>query len=145
MAVRTHWSLWIVGILALLWHLGTVMNLGMQLNSNMMELLPESHRLVAKARPIWASIAFALSAITGVLGSLALLFRHRICGPLFFLSLICALFVVLQAVVTGGAMSVFSGAELGLAIAGPVVVGVFLVVFAHRARKSGLLRGKSVE
>ena len=145
MSARTLWSLWAVGILALLWHLGSVLNLGMQLNPEMMAKMPESHQAVAKARPWWATFAFCLSALTGVLGSVALLFRHRICGPLFFLSLISSILAVLQSVLTGGAINAFSGVEFALAVAGPIVLGVFLVVFAHRARKSGRLRGKSVE
>ena len=145
MAARVHWSFWVVGILALLWHAGSVMNLGMQLNPEMMEKMPESHKAIAKARPWWATGAFAISAIAGALGALAFLNRHRICGPLFFLSFIGSILAVLQAVATGGAMQVFSGFELILVVVGPVAVGLFLVVFAHRARKNGWLRGSSVE
>ena len=145
MAVRAHWSLWVVGALALLWHAGSVLNLGMQMNPELVKQMPESHQAIAKARPAWATIAFGVSAVTGVLGSLALLMRHRICGPLYFLSFIGAFLAVLQAVLTGGALSTFSGFELVLVVAGPVVFGMFLIVFAHRARKLGWLRGTSVE
>lgn len=145
MAVRVHWSLWLVGILALLWHVGAVANLGMQISPEMMAQMPESHQAVAKARPLWSTVAFAVSAIAGVLGALALLFRHRICGPLFFLSFLGAFFTVLQSVLTGGVFSAFKGAELILVVAGPILFGLFLVVYAHRARKRGWLRGSSVE
>lgn len=147
MSASARWVLWVVGILALLWHAGSVVSLLVQMNPEMMEEMPESHQAVAKARPMWATIAYSLSAIAGVLGSFALLFRHRICGPLFFLSFICSFCVMLQAVLTGGAMSELGGIEIELvvALAAPVVIGVFLVVFAHRARKGGWLRGKPVE
>ncbi len=145
MASRVPWSLWLVGVLALLWHAGAVMNLMMQLNPSALAQMPESHQAVAKARPFWATGVFGISAITGVLGAIALLFRHRVCGPLFFVSFLAAVITVFQAVVTGGALSAFKGFELIFVVLGPVVFGLFLVVYAHRARKQGWLRGAAVE
>lgn len=143
MIVRAHWSFWLVGALALLWHLGALMNLFMQMNPEMAMQMPESHQAVANARPLWASFIFFISAFSGVLGAVALLAKHRICGPLFFLSFVTALIAVFQALVTGGALTVFSGVELLLAVAGPIVVGAFLVMYAHRVRKRGWLKRKA--
>jgi len=145
MANRVHWSLWVVGLFGLLWSAGGLMNLFMQMSPEGLAKMPESHQAIAKARPFWATIAFAESAFCGILGCLALLFRHRISGPLLFLSLLGTLIAVAQAVFEGGALEVFKGAEFVLAVIGPVVVSLFLVVFAHRARKRGWLRGTAVE
>jgi len=143
--MRVHWSLWVVGVIALLWHGMSVMNLMMQMSADGVARIPEPFRSIVASRPVWATLAFALSGIMGVLGALALLLRNRICGPLFFFSFLGALFTVLQTI-TVGALSSLSGGMILLTVMGPVVFGFFLIVYAHKARKRAWLKGtKTVE
>jgi len=134
-------SFWLIGIVALLWHAMGVMNLGMQMSPEMMSSMPADFQAFTKARPSWSTIAFGLSVVTGVLGALALLFRHRISGPLFFLSFIGALITTLQAVISGGVLQMFGPAQIAMGVLGPIVFGLFLLVYSHRCRKHGWLRG----
>lgn len=138
--MRVHWSLWLVGVIALVWHGMSVMNLFMQMSEARVAAMPEPFRTIVGSRPLWATFAFALSGIAGVLGALALLLRHRICGPLFFFSFLGTLFTVLQTIIAG-ALSSLSAGLIVLTVLGPVVLGFFLIVFSHRARKRGWLKG----
>jgi len=121
------------------------MNLFMQLSPDMLAQMPESHRLIVESRPGWATFAFALSVISGVLGAFALLFRHRIAGPLFFLSFLGAVITTAQAVIGGGALQKFGSVEIVLGVIGPIAFGFFLVWFAHVSRKRGWLHGRSAK
>lgn len=143
--MRVHWSLWVIGVVAMLWHGMSVMNLVMQMSTSGVANMPEPFRAIVASRPLWATFAFALSGIAGVLGALALLWRQRICGPLFFISFLGTLFTVLHTIVAG-ALSALSLGMIVLTVLGPVVLGFFLIVYAHRARKNGLLKGtKTIE
>jgi len=144
MSTRIHWSFWLIGIVALLWHGGSVLNLYMQLNPEMLQQMPQSHRSIVESRPFWVTTAFAISALTGTLGAIALLCRHRISGPLFFLSFIGAVIATLHAVAVGGALQKFSGVEVVLAIIGPVVFGAYLVWFVRKSVKRAWMRGSRV-
>lgn len=143
--MRVHWSLWLVGVIAILWHGMSVMNLVMQMSADRVASMPEPFRTLVESRPGWATFAFALASIAGLLGGIALLLRHRICGPLFFASFLGALFAVLQTIIAG-ALGMLSLGMIVLTVLGPVVFGGFLIVFTYRVRKRGELRGtKAVE
>jgi len=111
------------------------------------ESMPKPFRSIVSSRPLWATFSFALSGIAGVLGALALLMRHRISGPLFFFSFLGALFTVLHTIIAG-ALGLLSSAMIVLTIVGPivgpVVFGFFLIVYTHRSRKRGWLKGSTV-
>jgi len=142
MATRIHWSFWLIGLVALLWHAGAIVNFYLQMSPEMQAQMPASHRSIAESRPFWVTAAFALSALTGTLGGIYLLLRHRIAGPLFFVSFIGAVIATVHAVVVGGALQKFSGLEVVLGVIGPVVFGAFLIIYVRRSVKRGWMRGR---
>jgi len=141
---RIPWSFWLVGAIALVWHGMGCANLYMQLTPELLLQMPESHRAVAEARPGWATIAFAISTVAGVLAAMALLLRNRIAGPLFFLSLIGALVAVGQAIMAG-ALQRFGPAEIAFGVIGPAVFGLFMVWYARHASRLGWMHGRAAE
>lgn len=81
--------------------------------------------------PLWAIAAWALGAWCGVLGSLLLLIRSRFAVPAFAASL------------AGLAVSTVDqmGAEVPAAMTAAIwIVAVFLLWYAGRMRKAGVLR-----
>ncbi len=141
--MKVHWSIWLVGAIAILWHGMSVMNLVMQMSSAGVANMPEPFRTLVASRPLWATLAFAVASISGLLGGVALCLRHRISGPLFFFSFLGALFAVLQTMVAG-ALGMLNFAMIVLTVLGPIAFGFFLIVYTHRARKRGWLRGTQV-
>jgi len=131
--IRAHWSLWLVGLIAILWHGLGCMNFIMQLNPEMLAQMPDSHKKIAESRPVWVTAAFALSVFSGVVGGLLLLFRKKTAIALFVVSLIGAIVATIHGVVVGGALSLFSPAQIALAIAGPILFGLFLIWFSRMA------------
>jgi len=136
----THWSLWVVGLLAIIWHGLGCMNFFMQLNPEMLAQMPESHRSIAESRPVWATAAFAISVFCGVIGGVLLLLKKRAAISMFLLSLIGAIVATVQGVTMGGALSLFGPAEIAMAVLGPLVLGIFLVWFAKAASSKGWIQ-----
>lgn len=46
-----HWSFWLIGVIALIWHAMGAMNFVMQLNPAAVAEYPESHRAIIEGRP----------------------------------------------------------------------------------------------
>ena len=65
---KPHWSFWLIAVLGLLWHLGTVMNFVTQLTPEGIASLPEQYRAIAETRPQWATAALAVAGIGGAIG-----------------------------------------------------------------------------
>ncbi len=130
--IRT-WMIWVVGLVALIWHGLGCLNFVMQLNPEALLQMPESHRAIAEQRPFWATAAFGLSVFTGVSGALLLLLRRRSAFSLFVISLIGAVIATFHGVTMANALSVFSPVEILFGVVGPIVLGVFLVWFCRRA------------
>jgi len=135
----SHWSLWLVGIIAIVWHGLGCMNFAMQLNPDMLAKMPDSHQAIAAARPIWAIVGFGISVITGTLGGLLVLLKKRVAMVFLVLSLLGAIAATAQGVM-GGAVLIFSPGEIALGIVGPTVFGLFLVWYTRYATSKNWLR-----
>lgn len=81
--------LWIVGALSLLWHAGGAFDYVMvQLgNENYMNQLTDAQMAYLAGVPVWFEASWATGVWFSVIGSLLLLFRSRIAGTAFGISL----------------------------------------------------------
>ncbi len=83
-----HWSFWVIGVVALIWHALGSMNFVMQMNTGTVTGMPESYRAVIENRPAWATAAFAIAVFGGAIGSVLLLLRKSAATYLFVASLV---------------------------------------------------------
>lgn len=131
-----HWSFVPLGLVALVWHLGGIMNLSLQQSEKTFELMPESHQIVVSARPDWAGYLFAFSVCAGALGAVLLLARWKAAIPVFAASLLGTVVVVGQSVIGGGALDVFSGGEVAMVVVAPIVFAGFLTWYCIKNRNA---------
>jgi len=123
-----HWSFWVIGAVALVWNLMSVMNFIMQMNPETLANMPESYRAIVEARPAWATGAFAIAVFGGALGCLLLLLRKSAAYYVFIASL---LGVIVQVTPTLGQVS----ATIGVGVS--VLVAVFLIWYSKHTKSKG--------
>jgi len=124
---KTHWSFWLIGIVALLWNMGTTLNFFMQTNADSVAQMPDYVRAVVENRPVWATAAFAIAGIAGVIGAILLLMRKPAAVPLFIISFVG---VVIQLVPLIGLDNVNSSIWLGTGMS--IVFAAFLIWYSKR-------------
>ncbi len=139
--VRTHWSFWLVGSVALIWNLMGCFNFVMQLDAEIVASYPENHRAIIEGRPAWATAGFAVAVFGGALGSILLLFRKSAARYFFLASLlgvIAAMAHTLRVFASGVEYRPF---EVVLIMVMPVVVAIFLVWYSGFAERRSWIRG----
>ena len=62
---RIHWSFWVIGVVALLFNVGGIINFFMQTNPDTVAEMRDSFRLIVEGRPGWATGAFAIAVFGG--------------------------------------------------------------------------------
>ena len=129
---RMHWSFWVIGVFALVWNLGGIANFMMQIRPEALAKMPEAHRLVAEARPLWATVSFAISVFGGATGSLLMMMRQPAAAFVFSISLIFSVAVTLHAYGVEGFISGLGTFEVVLTVIMPVVLAAFLVWYSRR-------------
>lgn len=134
-ADRVHWAFWLVGVFALLWNLMGCMNFYMQMNAETLAAMPESHRAIAEARPLWATIGFALSVFGGALGAILLLRKSKLATFLFIISFVGVILTMGHAATLIGSSVTFTPFELVLGVLSPIVLAVFLIWYAKRCEQ----------
>ena len=137
---KAHWSLWIVGLTAFIWHGLGLFNLAMQLNPNVLTQMPDSHRAIAESRPMWVTIVFALSVVNGTIGGVQLLLKMKFALSSFLIALLAAVVAILHAIIKGNALSIFSPFEISLAIIAPLIAGLFFLWYSIKANKKLWIR-----
>jgi hypothetical protein len=133
--------LWLVGILALLWnamgawdHWLTVTDPAVAMADQPPEMLE-----YVEAMPTWAVSAWGIAVYSAVLGSLLLLLRKRLAGPLFILSFVAMLATNVYTYVLSDGMQLH-GSTGQLAFAAAIfVVALLLVVYTRAMCKRGVL------
>lgn len=132
----------VVAILAIVWNLmGVAMFYkGINPDPEALAALNYSQEQIAytMATPGWAIIANIIALLTGLLGSIALLVRHKSAYFLFAFSLVAIMTVMVDAFMRNG-FSIVGGASNGLSIA-VIVIGIYLFWTAHIANSSGVLK-----
>ena len=128
----------IFAVLALLWNLLGVMAFGMQVSMSPedMAALPDAERALYASYPTWALIAFACAVFGGALGSLLLLMKKNLAGPVLLLSLLGVLVQMGHSFFIAKSYEVYGPGALVMPIM-VVVVAVYLVMLAGKAKKNG--------
>ncbi len=130
-AGSAHWSFWVIGVGALVWHVLGSVNFAMQMNPSMVVEMPEAFRAVIESRPVWATAAFAVAVFGGVIGCILLLLKKSASTYLFVASLIGVLVQVIPFVgVPNVQLSIWIGSLMSFVVAG------FLIWYSmHATRK----------
>jgi len=76
--------------------------------------LSNAERAFYESMPVWATIAFGVAVSAGVLGSVALLLRHRWATLTFIVSILGILIQDVHSIFIGGGIEVFGMAGLVL-------------------------------
>jgi hypothetical protein len=87
------WSLWVVGVLSLLWNgMGTFLWTGTTfMPETFLKEVPFEHREYVRSLPFWSTITWGLGVLGGTAGALLLLLRHWRAVRAFSLSLLGAI------------------------------------------------------
>lgn len=134
--------LWIVGALALLWNGFGCFDYVMTetRNADYLDMFGAEMRAYLEAFPTWAVGAWAFGVWGGLLGALLLLLRSRFAVAAFALSLVgLALSTVYQYVLTTPPAEMKTTGMLAMN-ALIWAIAIFLLVYAMRQRKAGVLR-----
>ena len=134
-----HWSFWLIAVVALIWNGMGAMKVFMQFSAEGVAGFPEKYRAIIVDRPLWATVAFVFGAFTSVLGAIALLMRRAWAVPVFVISMIGLVVTLFHAASLQIVLGAFSGAELILTVAMPILLSGFLIWYARRARDTGWL------
>lgn len=129
---------WVVGGIALVWNLMGVMAYIMQvtMSDEARAALPEAERLLYETVPTWATAAFAIAVWGGALGCVLLLMRKALALPVFALSLCGIVVQNIHSFFFSKSWEVFGPGGVAMPIM-VVVIAVYLIVLARRARAEG--------
>lgn len=133
--MKTSWVFWLIAILGLIWNVMGSMNLIMQLNPEMLSQMPSSHQAIAETRPHWATVAFGISVVGGLLGCVLLILKKPAAVSILLLSLIGTLGAIVGLLLLNDITSApinFSAFEIILAVILPVFVSLILFLYAKR-------------
>jgi len=134
---RIHWSFWLIGVVALVWNVGGVINYFVQMNPEMLDAYRESERAIIEGRPAWATGAFAIAVFGGALGCLLLLFKKSVATYVFIASLLGVLVTMIH---TLGVDVDFGLGEILGVILMPLALAVFLIWYSKYAESKGWTR-----
>ncbi|MBL7004406.1 MAG: hypothetical protein ISR69_10310 [Gammaproteobacteria bacterium] len=129
-----HWSFWINAVALLLWNVMGGINFMMQMNPEMLANYPEAARSLVEARPLWATVAFAIAVFAGAIGCLLLLLKKSVAYYVFIASL---LGVLVTNIYTFG---ITSSTEIWVGSLMSLVVATFLIWYSKRAKRLGWIK-----
>jgi len=132
---------WVVSVLALIWNL---MGLGaffsdvvLMTSERLAQMTPEMQNAYVTT-PSWASVAFGVAVICGVLGSIGLLLKQDWAAPVYAISLLGVLVQMFYAYVISNSYEVFGPGGMIMPIM-VLIIAILLVWFAHRSTMKGWL------
>lgn len=136
------WHGWVLGGIFLLYSLAAVFDHVMSLSQGetfyRASGMSEAQIVYFSSVPVWAIIGWTLSVWGGLFGSLALLFRSRFAGVLFFASLLGGLIYMLHVLVLS------AGREaMGVLWVMPIIIAVItgaLIFYCSRLTTLNILR-----
>jgi len=134
---RVHWSFWVIGAVALIWNVLGSANYLMQMNSELVATLPDTHRAIIEGRPAWATGGFAIAVFGGALGGLLLLLRKSVAVYLFIASLLGTILTMIHSVDVARTTIDFSPQEIVIMILMPLLVAAFLIWYSKQVETKG--------
>lgn len=134
-ALRVHWSFWLITIFALLWNIGGSINYIMQTDPEFVATLPNTHKAIIEGRPFWATGGFALGVFGGAIGSLLLLLKKHSSLYMFIASLVGIAVTMIHTINIAYATITFTFAEIFVMIASPIIVAALLIWYTIRAKR----------
>jgi len=136
---KTHWSVWVVGGISLIWHLMGCANYMWQMNMSPEALasLSEAQRAIIVDRPAWATGAFAVAVFGGAIGSILLLLRKSSALIFFVIALLGVIVSMIPVFGIVNSGVVFSGFEKVMYLILTPLFGAFLVWFTRLAIRLG--------
>ena len=137
---KVHWSFWLIGGLALLWHIGGCANYLSQMNTDFVATLPESHRAIIDGRPAWATGGFAIAVFGGAIASLLLLLRKSVAFYGYVVSLAGVLLTMIHTVQVATGKYSFSGGEIFIMVILPIIVSGLLIWYSKTCEKKLWIR-----
>lgn len=138
---RAPWTLWVVGIIAVLWNgSGVFLWSGTTFAPDtFLEGMPAPHRDYVNSLPFWSTLTWGLGVLGGLVGSVLLLLRSRFAVPAFAISLFGAI-ANTTVYITNPPPEGFFNLPLTCFIVG---FALFSLWFAHLLQRRGVLRGSS--
>ena len=133
---KVHWSFWAISIFMLLWNALGCMNFFVQMNPDMVSSYRDSEQAIIQARPLWATIGFAVAVFGGALGCILLLLRRSAAIYLFIASLIGVSIAIIHSLTVGVG---FGMVEIIGIIVMPLAVALFLVWYSKYTKHKGWL------
>ncbi|NKB59574.1 MAG: hypothetical protein GKS00_24910 [Alphaproteobacteria bacterium] len=132
---RVHWSFWVIGVVALLWNVGGVVNFILQMmNADMLDSYQASERAIIEGRPVWATAGFAIAVFGGALGGLLLLLRKSASFYVFIASLLGVIVTMIHALGVG--IDFGPGEIIGIILM-PLLLAAFLIWYSKSAERKG--------
>jgi len=140
-ATKVPVSIWVVGVLALLWNLVGVAAFSMQVATpaEALQAMPAEQRAIHEATPAWLYVFYGLATFGGVLGSIGLLLRRRWAVPVYLVALVALVLQVVATYAVTPAWSVSGAASLAFPVL-LVAIAIFLWLFSRRMSARGVLR-----
>ena len=142
-STKTPWHLWAVGIISALWNSVGVMDFVMTQTRHAAYLSQVPPKLLEyyNSFPAWVVAAWGLAVFGGLLGSLLLLFRKRLAGPVFAASMVGMVLTDLYNFVLTNGLQIMGGGKAALIFPAVIfVIGLLLWFYARAMRARGVLR-----
>ena len=125
----THWSFWLISVLALTWNIIGCINYIMQMDPDAIAEYPDAAHALIESRPTWATGAFAIAVFGGVLGAVLLLFRRSSAYFVFIASLLGVIVTLIHTFSVEVSTEIVVGSLMSL------IIGIFLVWYSKYALK----------
>lgn len=130
----------LISILAVVWNLLGVSAYLMHayMTDEAIALLPENEQALYTNIPAWYTAAFAIAVFAGALGSILLLLKKKLATPILILSLIAIFVQMYYNFFVGKSMEVYGPGSVVMPVF-VILIGIFLVWYAKKLQKEGLL------
>ncbi len=136
---KTHWSVWLVGAISLVWHVAGCANYLWQatMSSDVLAGLSAAQQAIIADRPAYATGAFAIAVFGGVIASVLLLLHKRLSLWFYLIALIGVIVSMIPvfAIVNSGVEFLLIEKIMYLAVT--PIFGAFLVWYARKAARHG--------
>ncbi len=139
-----HWSVWLVGIIALVWNVMGCANYMWQMNMSpdALSAMSAAQRAIIENRPAWATGGFAIAVFAGAIGSVLLLLRKSLSLVFFVLSVIGVIVSMLPVFGIVNSGVVFSAFEKTMYLVLTPLLAAFLVWYTRWAISRGWVGNK---